>query len=869
MVNLNDNGIESFEAIIGLGGDRLNFFKRAVDTLKEFEEVLKGIEDNKNQLIQVFSSKSKKKNEKIIKMLKENFPSSSVIGVSSYEIIDDKEVKYDKINITVLNFENTSVNKIRATKSTKRNAKKIINNLIEEETKVIIAFSDGEKNNGDRFVRIFNEMINQDIILAGGRAGDGLEAENVHVFDKEGIIKEGTVAVSLTGEDLCADWYYNMGWEGVTREMEVTKSNGEIVYELDGRNIFEVYSDYLGEDIIDDLPSAAVAKFPLLLTDKINNARSAITNKNNGIKFAGELPEKSRVKISYGSLNKILENAYKLNSTLTYKPEASLVYSCSARNFYLNFLESDLKQELKFIAGKNISGFCTHGEYGLVNNECHLFNITTTVLYLSENKEPLLEENKKEIEIQEQTNPLSHLTNKVVEQTNKVNEKMQIINENIEEVIVEKTCQKIFQILFEDKEYTGGILLKQDNKLSETYIKKDLEQKVIKIFETLWDKNYKKVQIKKGILGYDKCFLIPLTKKVEGIIVVLSNEIDLYDIRKNKIFINQIPNYIKNSRLYESLKENLASLTTLEQTSDFLYSTLDLDKLYNYILDVVAGTMGMSGGIIFKKQNDKINSIQNIGIEEKSGLYYYLKGRSEEILSKNEILFENNEEIYEEIKTLLAIPINLDEYQGVLFSFQKKFKRVINENKKKFLRTLSNQIKVSIKNALSHQKVKELSIRDRLTKLYNHSYFQERLKDMINQNFALTILDIDHFKDFNDVYGHQAGDEVLRELAKLLKYATRDKDLVARYGGEEFIIVFNIINKNKLNMIINRLMERIRQMEVYYEQEKLQVTVSIGVTINQPRIDSTQLIKQADEALYAAKNSGRDTIKFYDEIDKE
>jgi diguanylate cyclase (GGDEF)-like protein len=241
-----------------------------------------------------------------------------------------------------------------------------------------------------------------------------------------------------------------------------------------------------------------------------------------------------------------------------------------------------------------------------------------------------------------------------------------------------------------------------------------------------------------------------------------------------------------------------------------------------------------------------------------------LKGHYKEIAASDQILIENEVDLFEDIQTLIAIPINLNDYQGILYAMQSKYQQLINENQKKFIRTLANQIRVSIRNALNHNKVKRLSVTDGLTNLYNHSYFHNQLQEKAGEKYSVAIMDIDNFKDFNDHYGHQAGDQVLRKLSELLKSEIREDDIVARYGGEEFVIYFNLVDQNTLSRVINRLMQNIRKLEIEFENQKLKVTVSIGVAVNQEgEYSAEKLIKQADTALYIAKGAGRDMVKFY------
>lgn len=152
-------------------------------------------------------------------------------------------------------FEKSSFKLLRYEFDCRKNAEKLALE-IESDTKAVIVFSDDKNTNGDYFVEILNKM-KSDFILAGGhaRASRGAPAEQGYVFDKNGIMKKGSLALILNGSQLKAKWAYSMGWDSISREMEITKAENQVVYELDGRNIFQVYSEFLGEDIKDKLPS--------------------------------------------------------------------------------------------------------------------------------------------------------------------------------------------------------------------------------------------------------------------------------------------------------------------------------------------------------------------------------------------------------------------------------------------------------------------------------------------------------------------------------------------------------------------------------------------------------------------------------------
>jgi len=836
--------------------------RKQCQSTAELIDFLKALQDSPAQVVQLFSARSEKVNSELISAFNRYLPLSTLMGVSAEEVIFENQVQLKQLTVVALRFEKSSFRLLRTELSSRENAK-LIMEAVEADTKAIIIFSDDSYNNGDYLVNEFNKY-DREIIIAGGQAGQGEENDSGYVFDKQGIIKKGSLALILNGTQLKAKWNYSMGWDSISREMEITRAENQVVYELDGRNIFQVYSEFLGEDIKDKLPSAAVTKFPLVFNHGFKNARSAIEKVGDGIRFSGELKVGDRVKISYGSLNKILANSMRLQKNLNFYPEFSFVYSCSGRSQHLKSLNSSLNEEIKVIPSPK-AGFSTNGEYGIIDNKFEYLNITTTVLYLSEKNEVVHKKIKFDTEKPNvKTEHLFHLSKKVASELEMINDKMRRANRATGNNKVEETAASLFKMIFEGQNYTGGIVIKEAENLTKIYLDDNLGVEAYDIFKAFWQERPVKISSRKNILGFKNVFLISLAEEVEALMIILSNEVDLYDIKKNHLFIEQIPNYLKKAILYESLERNLASLSTLEQTSDFLYSTLDLDLLYERILDIIVGTMGMSAAVIFKKEDSSLKMMKNINVEKDSELYFYLKGHYKDIAVSDQILIENEVGFFENIETLIAIPLNLNDYQGILYAMQSKYQQLINENQKKFIRTLANQIRVSIRNALNHHKVKRLSVTDGLTNLYNHSYFHKQLQQKKGEKYSVAIMDIDNFKDFNDQYGHQAGDQVLRELSKILKAEIRADDIVARYGGEEFVIYFNVVEQNILSRIISRLMDKIRTLEVGFEGEKLKITVSIGVAVNQNgEYTAESLIKQADTALYIAKGAGRDMVKFY------
>ena len=155
----------------------------------------------------------------------------------------------------------------------------------------------------------------------------------------------------------------------------------------------------------------------------------------------------------------------------------------------------------------------------------------------------------------------------------------------------------------------------------------------------------------------------------------------------------------------------------------------------------------------------------------------------------------------------------------------------------------------------------KLATTDGLTELYNHRFFQEQLLLNIentkryNIPFSLIIIDIDFFKKFNDKYGHQAGDAVLKQVATILKKQVRATDIVCRYGGEEMTIILTGTPKKEAIIAAQKICEVVASTPFKLNHTTVvNVTISLGVaTCSEDGIDSNTLIEVADKGLYLAK----------------
>ena len=166
------------------------------------------------------------------------------------------------------------------------------------------------------------------------------------------------------------------------------------------------------------------------------------------------------------------------------------------------------------------------------------------------------------------------------------------------------------------------------------------------------------------------------------------------------------------------------------------------------------------------------------------------------------------------------------------------------------------------------EELKKEAIYDFLTKCYNKKeieFLLERfLKEAIRYNLPLSVmmLDIDHFKKINDTYGHLAGDFVLKEVAKIIKSTIRKSDACGRFGGEEFLIILPNTKLSGAMKLAERIRENIQNHQFVFQEHKITITVSIGITSVSKNDSIFSIIERADEALYEAKHKGRNRVEY-------
>ncbi len=165
------------------------------------------------------------------------------------------------------------------------------------------------------------------------------------------------------------------------------------------------------------------------------------------------------------------------------------------------------------------------------------------------------------------------------------------------------------------------------------------------------------------------------------------------------------------------------------------------------------------------------------------------------------------------------------------------------------------------------QKLIEMNIKDGLTGVFNRRFFEPRLEEEFqrhrryNRSLSLIMLDIDHFKHINDTYGHQAGDYILKSISLLVEKKIRNVDIFARYGGEEFCCLLPETSLDSAKVVAENIRKQISDETFHFKDKEIRLTLSQGVASLAKDIESAEaLLKKADDALYAAKNTGRNKV---------
>ena len=351
--------------------------------------------------------------------------------------------------------------------------------------------------------------------------------------------------------------------------------------------------------------------------------------------------------------------------------------------------------------------------------------------------------------------------------------------------------------------------------------------------------------------------------------------------------------YQLNQTLIEKNKELRKKIYDLRNIFDVsleLHSILDVDRLINSTLLSLIGKFSCKSAVFLYsvKKNEQrlivLNSkglykteVENLKIEKSDIFIEYLRRNPSPTLLSNlpkSIKNSSGTQALSKINMELISPLTiLHNNEDALIGLGPRVNnRSYSNNELEILITINNIISIALSNAALHDEVIQLSYTDGMTDLHNYRYFEMRLREEVlrharnKQDVSLIILDVDHFKNYNDTLGHPAGDEVLRKLGIILKDTVRENDIVARYGGEEFAIILPGVSREGVSILAERIRARVEEASFTNEEVQPEGTITISVGTASLPFDANSandLIYKADTALYAAKRSGRNRVVQY------
>ncbi len=274
---------------------------------------------------------------------------------------------------------------------------------------------------------------------------------------------------------------------------------------------------------------------------------------------------------------------------------------------------------------------------------------------------------------------------------------------------------------------------------------------------------------------------------------------------------------------------------------------------------------------------DRIVRNIKIPLREDAGILALtvLEGMTFEVISEEARLKVANEPVIQSLKAeyFVTVPLKAkDKTIGVILADNIFTKKPITKEDIRILTMFANHAGLAIENSRLYEQTVYQANTDSLTRLWNHGYFQHLLNEELKKAYesksalSLIMLDIDNFKNYNDTLGHQMGDELLRDVARILKSTCNGKGEVARYGGEEFTVILPNTPKNDAYIIAESLRAAIGNYKFKNQevQPNKNLTISAGVaTYSEDALDKGRLVRTADMALYEAKRTGKNKTCVY------
>ena len=366
-----------------------------------------------------------------------------------------------------------------------------------------------------------------------------------------------------------------------------------------------------------------------------------------------------------------------------------------------------------------------------------------------------------------------------------------------------------------------------------------------------------------------------------GVIYVESskkNELNEDDLQTLQTLANQVATSVQKARLYTRSQEHLHVMTTLQSISHTVSSSLELDRILNNVLQLLKDSFGYTYASIYLFDGDVLHMGAQLGYPEdmlipEISISEGVIGRAARVQETQFIRDVSLDSDFlrssYDVKSEIAVPLlKEDNVLGVLNV--ESGHDLLSENDVNLLNALAGSVAIAIDNARLHAEVKQMAMTDVISGLANRRAFDEILEaELIRAGryqhpLSLIILDLDSFKEYNDRWGHPAGDVRLRQVADLLRLNVRDPDVAARYGGEEFAIILPNTSKHGAIQLAERLRHSAEGSVPQKGKDRGPIpgyTISLGVaTLPDDATSIEELLLMADNAELMAKRLGKNRV---------